>query len=115
MKNLESKLQRECIRWFDYSYPDFRLNLFAIPNGGKRNIITASIMKAEGVRAGVADLFLAVAKSGSNGLFIEMKYGKNKQSDNQLEFQKCVFNQGYSYVVCYSFDEFKEVIEKYKL
>ena len=33
--------------------------IFAIPNGGKRHIGTARKLKAEGVRSGVPDIFLA--------------------------------------------------------
>ena len=117
MKNEESKLQRECVRWFRYAYPAMRLNLFAIPNGGKRNLITASIMKAEGVLPGVADLFLAVVKRRCDvidiGMFIEMKIGKNKQSEHQIAFQEAVETEGYRYVICRSFDEFKKEVDEY--
>ena len=60
-KQSESQLQSECVRWFRYQYPEFKNVLFAIPNGGKRNISTAKRLKSEGVVPGVADLFLAVA------------------------------------------------------
>lgn len=113
----ESKIQIACIKWFDYSYPKLKLNLFSIPNGGKRSKLAGGIQKAEGMRAGVADLFLAVPKIISNiichGLFIEMKTTKGTQKDTQKEFQKAVEAQGYKYVICRSFDEFKIIIEGY--
>ena len=62
--------------------------IFSIPNGGQRSLITAKILKAEGTVSGVADLQIMKAKHGYNGLFIEMKYGKGKQSENQINFQK---------------------------
>jgi hypothetical protein len=106
------------------AYP--KLILFAIPNGGKRGKIEASIMKAEGVLAGVADLFLAASSTQPaepvnlrpqytflHGLFIEMKHGSGKQTDTQKEFQKKVIEQGYKYVVCKTFDEFKYEVELY--
>src|SRR5262245_64718583 len=46
---------------------------FAIPNGGARDVITAGRLKAEGVRAGVPDVCLPVARAGYHGLFLEVK------------------------------------------
>lgn len=116
-KQSESQLQGECVRWFRYQYPQYRLLLFAIPNGGKRNISTAKRLKAEGVVSGVADLFLAVQykgwHTGAGGLFIEMKYGKGKQSESQKEFQAAVLKADYKYEICSSFDEFQKTINNY--
>ena len=113
MRHLESKLQQHCIQYFDYKYPSMHKLLFAVPNGGKRSIKTAMILKSEGVRAGVADLMLTVARHGYHGLFIEMKYGKGTQEDSQKEFQAAVEAQGYKYIVCRSFDQFQEEIKNY--
>ena len=52
----EHRIQCECIRAFRYKYPNMNHNLFAVPNGGKRNKIIAGKMKAEGALAGVSDL-----------------------------------------------------------
>jgi hypothetical protein len=128
MKQLESKLQIACVRWFDLTYPKLKMNLFSIPNEGSRTPANGARMKAQGRRAGCADIFLAVDKTDFlechnaifkhdviryNGLFIEFKADKGKQNENQLAFQKAVESQGYAYVVIRSFDEFKELIEDY--
>lgn len=122
MKHEESRLQIECVKWFSYQYPHLDRNLFAIPNGEKRGIITATILKRQGVKAGVADIFLAMPKSFIDkyeseviihGLFIEFKTDKGKQNENQITFQKAVTTTGYRYVIVRSFDEFKELIEDY--
>ena len=52
-------------------------NVFAIPNGGHRHIKVAAKLKAEGVKAGIPDIFVAVPNSYSAGLFIEMKVKPN--------------------------------------
>ena len=93
-------------------YPELDL-LFHIPNGGSRNKIEAAKLKAQGVKAGVPDLFLPAARGGYHGLFIEMKYGKNKPTDKQREWMAALNEQGYMAVVCYGFEDARNAIEKY--
>lgn len=83
--------------------------LFAIPNGGKRDGITASRLKAEGVKSGVPDLMLPVPSAAAkglsgvsySGLFIELKRPKSgrgiagKESTQQSEWSKRLNEQGY--------------------
>lgn len=109
----EHRLQVACVRWFRYTYPDKAHLLFAVPNGGDRDIRVAQRLKAEGVVAGVADLLLLVARQGCHGLAIEMKTGRGRQSDSQREWQGEVERQGWRYVVCRSVEEFTEVVGRY--
>jgi hypothetical protein len=113
MKNYEeSRIQKSCIKWFRLQYP--KHTLFAIPNGGKRGKIEASIMKGEGVLAGVADLFLMCSnKNHFHGLFIEIKTGKGRQSKTQEEFCYNALMNGYLYVVCRDLDEFMKEVNDY--
>ena len=115
MQNQESKLQAACVGWFRYNHPKYKGVLFSIPNGGKRNVITAVAMKREGALPGVADLMLAVSRHDFHGLFIEMKYGKNKLSAQQEDFKLNVEKHGYKYVCCYTFDEFEREVNFYLL
>lgn|SRR5215469_2592882 len=73
--------------------------LHAIPNGGDRNRVVAANMKAEGVKPGVADLFLPVARHGYHGFYIEMKNKKGQQSVPQMEFADFVRTQGFLYAL----------------
>lgn len=109
----ESDLQARCIAWFDKKYPGCQQLLFAIPNGGHRSKATAGILKAEGVRRGVADLFLAIPIMGTHGVFIEMKFKKGKQSPEQIQFQTQVEAMGFKYIVTRSEDDFKTAITTY--
>lgn len=113
MRSQESILQSECVKWFRYAYAPYKKRLFAIPNGGSRNKLEAINLQKEGVLAGVGDLFLMAANHGYNGLFIEMKFGRNTQSINQMDFEKECIDAGYKYVLCYTFDEFRNAIIEY--
>ena len=86
-------------------------NMFSIPNGGKRK--NGWWEKSEGLKSGVPDIFLSVAKNGKHGLYIELKYGKNKPSKNQLEWLSALSDEGYEAKVCYGFDEAKKAICDY--
>lgn len=114
-RDIEHALQVQCVRWFDCQYSPLSKCLFAIPNGGRRDKLTGAKLKAEGVRAGVADLFLCIAASGKHGLFIEMKTEENgsRQSEAQKEFASIARDGGYGYEVCRSLDEFVRIISEY--
>lgn len=103
-------------------YPELDL-LFAIPNGakttwrrdkrGNRYSLEAIRLLKTGLKPGVPDVFLAVARKGYHGLFIEMKYGKNKPSDVQIKFIELLKKQGYLVKICYGFKESKQTISEY--
>ena len=93
-------------------YPELKL-LFHIPNGGKRNLKEAMNLKRQGVKAGVLDIFLPVARKDKHGLWIEMKYGKNKCTIEQVKWLAWLYNQGYMCKVCWSSEEAIAVIKEY--
>lgn len=111
MKRLESQLQQTCVKWLRLQHPHLARFLFAIPNGGARSAVTGAILKAEGVRRGVADLFLMVPTAHCHGLFIEMKVAKGRQSPEQLAFEADCAIMRYSYALCRTFDEFQNAVE----
>jgi hypothetical protein len=111
----ESSEQQALIQWAETlskQIPELNL-LYAIPNGGKRNIATAVRLKKEGVKAGVPDLCLPVARKGFHGLYIEMKVDRNKPTGNQMEWMHRLSGQGYAFKVCWGWEEAKKEIEKY--
>lgn len=87
--------------------------LFAIPNGGKRNVLEAMSLKAQGLKPGVSDMFLPLARNGYHGLFIELKVGKNKTTPKQDEFIRDVSFNNYKCEVCYGAKEAIKVLEEY--
>ena len=93
-------------------YPELRL-LFHVPNGGKRSKVTAAHMKAAGAKAGVPDVCLPVPRGRLHGLYIEMKYGNNKPSPEQMQWLLDLTAMNYKTAVCYSMEEAKEEILAY--
>jgi len=99
--------------WFRLQYPRLALNLFAVPNGGRRGKTEAAIMKAEGVTAGVADLILLVPSKGFHALCIEMKTPDGRQQPSQKAWQEAVEAQGCRYVICRSIGDFMREVNSY--
>jgi hypothetical protein len=103
-------------------YPELVL-LFSVPNGaklpytkndqGKRFSRQAQVLKAEGMRPGVPDMVLPVARRGYHGLFIELKHGKNKPSDEQVAWICELRAQGYYAVVCYEAEAAIQTLRDY--
>ena len=111
----EAAEQEALFRWASYQYgiyPELRL-MHHIPNGGSRNKQEAANLKKQGVKSGVPDIFLPVPRGKYHGLYIEMKAGKNKATDNQSKWLEALNNQGYVAVVCVGCDQAVEVITKY--
>lgn len=103
------------IRWCSENkdtYPNVD-RIFAIPNGGHRFKSVAGKLKAEGVKAGVPDLFLPVPRGPYHGLFIEMKYGKNKATEKQLGWLSYLGACGYKCAVCTGQDEAIKELKDY--
>jgi len=112
----ESQEQIDFVQWCKRqrkTHPEF-LKLFAIPNGGARHIAVASKLKLEGVEPGVPDLFLAVARRGLHGLFIEMKRLKGGVlSKDQIKWKGYVQKEGYGWKRANGFLEAKRIIKSY--
>lgn len=128
-KHIEDIHQASLIRWskcqklpaLDYIELESKVidYLYAIPNGGKRNLREAVRLKAQGVKSGVSDLHLALPMNGKCGLWIEMKkpivkgQAKPSVSLSQRQWLKRMEKAGYSAVVCFGWEEAKEAILNY--
>lgn len=95
-----------------YQYPELE-SLYHIPNGGTRNKIEAANLKRQGVKAGVPDIHLPVARGKFHGLYIELKAGNNKPTKEQKEWISRLRRQGYAAEVCVGWLQAAELIEKY--
>lgn len=96
---------------------------FAVPNGaklpyrkspsGQRYSPQAAVLLKEGLRPGVADIFIPCARGYYHGLFIEMKWGRNKPTPEQAQFLFDMNTRGYLAVVCYGADEAILITQSY--
>lgn len=109
----EESLQKGCVFWFDYQYPEYRKLLHHSPNGGYRITKEAEKFKKMGVRAGFPDLILLVPRGGCPFLAIELKSAKGEWRDSQKEYMQAVLSVGGRYEVVRTFDRFKELVEDY--
>ncbi|MEA5151993.1 MAG: VRR-NUC domain-containing protein [Oscillospiraceae bacterium] len=113
---LEGEEQATLFSWAHmrgYLYPELEL-MFHIPNGGKRGKAEAARFRAEGVKAGVPDICLPVARGGYNGLFIELKRctGGRVSSDQSIWIDR-LETEGYRALVCHGWQEAAQAIEDY--
>ena len=93
---------------------DAALNmLYSVPNGGKRDKITAARMKREGQKAGIPDVFLPVARGGYHGLYLELKIGRNKTSAEQDAWLARLAGEGYAVTVAYGWQQAARVVVEY--
>lgn len=97
---------------FTYKYSVLG-KLFAIPNGGQRHKAVAAKLKAEGVKAGVPDICLPVARGGYHALYIELKVGKNKPTKDQERWLQGLNNEGNKAVWCTGWDAARKIIINY--
>ena len=101
-------VEQQCLfRWAAFQsgrFPELAL-LYHVPNGGSRKKAEAGRFRAEGVKAGVPDLCLPVARGGFHGLYIELK--RQKAWLSNLE------KQGYFVALCKGWEAAAKVITEY--
>ena len=118
----EGMEQKALIRWLygekmrGGATADVYDHTYHVPNGGQRNKATAAALKGQGVKAGVSDLVVALARGGYYGLYLEFKATPPDHSalaDSQREWLVKVEQQGYCAVLARGLDEAKAVIREY--
>lgn len=79
--------------------------LYAVPNGLHTSGHQAFKAKAAGLRAGIPDLHLPVARGGFHGLWVELKTPSGRTSPAQHETLKQLEYEGHAVVVARTVDE----------
>ena len=100
---------------------------FAVPNGGQRNKVNASRLKAEGVRAGVPDVIVPISQWGPDGsilwrcgLYIEFKKPAHEKrmkgtvtDKDQIRYRDFLLSQNYSHFVAFSWLQARDETIRY--
>ena len=107
--NYEDLLQQKIIIWYKNEYQRHEKGLiFAIPNGGSRNVIEAKKLKATGMMAGVSDLIIMVP---NRIIFLELKTESGIQSEVQKNFQNKVEALGFEYLLIRNLKQYEDLMQ----
>ena len=114
----ESVEQQNLFQWAAVSaaahWPKEMRMLYHVPNEGKRSKANGARLKSEGLRAGVPDINLDVARGEYHGLRIEMKRRRGGRiSPEQAAWLEALREQGYAAIVARGWEEAADAIEKY--
>lgn len=122
--------QRALFCWLNYLaynwYPELRF-VYAVPNGGKRGDseqsakIAGGMMKAEGMKKGVPDLFVPIPRFHVShnrhycGFYVEMKTanGGDGGSKEQHEYLAFLSDQGYATYIANGWQAAATAIREY--
>lgn len=99
-------------------YPEAYKLIYHVPNGGHRVKAVAAKLKGQGVKAGVPDLVLPMARGGYFGLYIEFKAMPPFDAPvlpSQDAYLQALRAQGYLAIVCRGNIDAVEVIRAYLL
>ena len=110
--NMESKLQIAVVNYIRMAYPD--VLCFAVPNGGKRSIIEAAMMKKMGVLAGVSDLLL-FWYGGMGAIELKRPDKKAAMSDSQVGFAEQWTQRGGKFALCNSLETVQAALNSWGL
>lgn len=112
----ESVEQQRLMQWARMEsgkWPELAL-LYHVPNEGKRSRTAGARMKAEGLKKGVPDLCLPVARGGCHGLYIELKREKSgKATAAQIEWMEALMREGYAVSLCHGWEAAAKTIRDY--
>lgn len=127
----EHDLQCAVVQWAAMQvgkWPALRL-LYAVPNGaffggeaktlnsGRKvsmGIIRAQKLRKEGLKSGVPDLVLPIARGGFHGLYLELKNGdKSPLRPEQVEWLDALNAEGHKAVVARSFETAVDLLRWY--
>lgn len=101
----EREIQKLVVEWFRATYKD-KGEIICVPN--EITHYSSNKWQAVGMRKGASDLIVILK---DKVIFVELKTPQNKQSYEQVGFQRSIENLGYEYYVVRSLDEFIYVIK----
>ncbi len=112
----EGNEQTILFTWIDLQYPRESKLIYHVPNGGHRHKATAGKLKGQGVRAGMPDINVDIARGGYFGLRIEFKATPPNDADvspRQRDALQLLNDRGYLAIVCRGVHDAQEQIRAY--
>ena len=107
----EKQEQEALFGWASYR-PDLKL-MYHVVNEGRRSIQHTMSLIRQGMKPGVPDICLPVARGPYHGLYIELKTKTGRQSPEQKQWQRDLLEEGYCAVVCKGIEAARETIDWY--
>lgn len=114
----EGQEQAALMKEIELRYPAAAKLIYHVPNGGHRHKLVAVKLKEQGMKAGVPDLVLPMARGGYFGLYIEFKAMPPFDaavSASQASYIQALIAQGYLAVVCRGHIDALECLRAYLL
>lgn len=109
-QDTEVKEQIVSALWLD----KMKIPFYHVPNGGYRNPIEAVKFKRMGVKAGVPDICIPLARKGYHGLYIELKRKSGgKLSEHQLYWRELLIKEGHAWFEAKGADHLKQIVMEY--
>jgi hypothetical protein len=113
-KHPEDDLQRALTKYWALAHPYTWEYTFHPPNGmAARNPKLAAIFKGLGVKPGVFDLLCIARRGPYNGLALELKATRGRESAEQTEWRHRFEAQGWYATVAFSLESAIAVVEHY--
>jgi hypothetical protein len=112
----EGQEQAALLAELSLRYPAVAKLMYHVPNGGHRHKLVATKLKAQGVKAGIPDLVLPMARGGHFGLYIEFKATPPNDAPVSASQHACIemlIEQGYLAIICRGHFDAMEQIRAY--
>lgn len=76
--------------------------IYHVPNGGRRSVATGARLKRLGVKRGVPDIIVPMARQGYHGMAIELKRPDGRLSPHQQHWLAMLTQEQWYAIVCTS-------------
>ena len=115
MNHYESDHQCALFNWaelHEHAYPALKL-LRGSMNQVRLTPLQAKKAKAMGMKKGELDITLPVPRGGYTGLSVELKYGNNKPTKEQIDYGARLKVEGWYVAYLYDWEEAANLIKRY--
>lgn len=111
-EDIEQQMVFEWAATMERRYPCLRL-MYHVPNEGKRSKAVGAKMKRIGLKKGVPDICLPVARGGFHGCYVEMKAVGGSATKEQCEYLDALCSEGYFVALCVGHEAAQKTILGY--